>query len=105
MSFATYTTVDYENYGDVQGQDHYVTINEIFLVLGFEPFHSMFISLRLVPMTVVSFSKYKRKASKKELLPWLTKDRCNTSVMKVLFCSSVNMFDLRLLLGLGLLKW
>lgn len=37
----------------------------------------------------ISFSKYKKKASKKELLPWLTKYHCNIGVMKGLFCSSV----------------
>lgn len=36
----TYTTVDYNNCGDIKVQAHYVTINGNFLMLGFKPFHS-----------------------------------------------------------------
>lgn len=41
----TYTTIDYKNRGDIQGQTRYVTINGKLLVLGFKPFHSRYISL------------------------------------------------------------
>lgn len=52
---APYTTVGYKNHGDIQGQTHYVTISGNFLVLRFEPFHSRYISLRLLTMTVVKY--------------------------------------------------
>lgn len=43
---ATCTIVNYKRCGDIQGQTHHVTINEKLFVLGFKPFHSMYISLR-----------------------------------------------------------
>lgn len=52
---ASYTMVDYKNYDDIQGQGHYVTINGKLLVLGFEPFPSSYISIRLSTMTVVKY--------------------------------------------------
>lgn len=83
---ATYTLHDYKNCGDIQGQGHYVTINEKLLVLEFKSFHSRFISLRLVPMTVVKCPLINTKKNIKEkLLPQLTKDRCNIDVKKSLF--------------------
>lgn len=71
---APYTTVDYNSHGDIQGQTHYVRINGKSLVLGFEPFHSMYILLRLLNMTVVKcvLVNTKIKVHKKELLPRLT---------------------------------
>ena len=50
---APYTIIDYKNCGAIQCEAHYVTINEKLLVLGFEPFHSRYILLRLLTMTVV----------------------------------------------------
>ena len=50
---APYTKVDNMNRGDIQGQTHYVTINGKLLVLRFKHFHFIYISLRLLIMTVV----------------------------------------------------
>lgn len=50
---APYTTVDYKNHGDIQGQAHYVMINGKLLVLEFKSFHFSYISLRLLTMAVV----------------------------------------------------
>lgn len=63
-------------------------MNGKLLMLGFEQFHSRYISLRLVFMTVVKFPLVNKKNAPKKILPRLTEDRCNISVMKDLFYSS-----------------
>ena len=65
---ATYTIIDYNNHGDIQGQAHYVTINEKLLVLGFKPFHSLYISLQLLTMTVVKFLLVNKKKRPKRVI-------------------------------------
>jgi hypothetical protein len=60
---APYTTVDHKNCGDIQGQAYYVTINGKLLVSRFEPFHSRYLSLRLVPMTAMKYPLVNTKKS------------------------------------------
>lgn len=86
----TNAMVDYKIYGDIQGQSYYVMINGKLLVLGFKPFQYRYISLRLVPITVVKcpLVNTKNNVPKEEILPPLIEDHCNIGITKGLFCSS-----------------